>query len=251
MTIFYNQSHPSKSRHVWAWLGTLDHTLSCYLFVVAISMQKIYAINWIFPEILMIKESHNLIGRAHSTLTCALEFSLTSGLHRKTENHKIFHFRLLPAKKNCLKTQKTLFLVLPIFGKIRIFQKNWAVTFEPLVSVTSCITTTETNEILRKVLRTDSRTDGQAWIHTDHVARCGSIIKNILLNWEIFGSYEPSIIFIVERRLETDFTISFVCDTKMKIKLTLTVGRHRHAHSAKVTDFGFCSGRGRCLKFQN
>ena len=48
----------------------------------------------------MIKESCNLIGQIFWPITCEPEFSQIWGLHKKTENCNIFHFRLLPAKSN-------------------------------------------------------------------------------------------------------------------------------------------------------
>ena len=58
------------------------------------SMQKIKDTDTLLSEMLIIKESCNL------TITFETNFSQTWGLHRKTENCNVFHFKLLLAKSN-------------------------------------------------------------------------------------------------------------------------------------------------------
>ena len=58
---------PGKSGQVWVWLGMPEHltkssSLKCYLSLVKISLQKIKYTDVLIPEVLMIKESCNLIG---------------------------------------------------------------------------------------------------------------------------------------------------------------------------------------------
>ena len=51
---------------------TLWQVVTCYLFLTTISMQKMRDIDCFVPEILVIKESNNLIGQEH-ILVCNLK----------------------------------------------------------------------------------------------------------------------------------------------------------------------------------
>ena len=89
------------------------------------------------------------------------EFSQILDFHRKLANHKMIHFRSFLAKTNdsiLRKGPKTLFWGLfgpfsPIFQKMRIFQKNRALSLLSIDGpLTSCKISEKTNEpIPRKV----------------------------------------------------------------------------------------------------
>ena len=99
------------------------------------------------------------------------EFFQIWDLRRKLANHKTLHFSPFLAKINdsiLCKSPKTLFLglfgpFLPIFGKMRVFPKNPALSlFYVYGPLTSCKITKKTNEpIPRKAhyTRTHGRTD--------------------------------------------------------------------------------------------
>ena len=109
------------------------------------------------------------------------EFSQTWDFCRKLANHKTLHFRLFLAKTNdsfFCKSPKTLFLpifgpFLSIFGKMRIFSKNRALSlFYIYGPLTSYKKLEKTNEPILRTLhhwltdrQTDWQTDRRHWIH--------------------------------------------------------------------------------------
>ena len=92
-------------RHNWSH-QTKSGSLRCYLSLMIISKRK--NMYWFFPEILMIKESCNLIGRQikwvthpikSSTLICYLSFI---AIHQgKSLTHWLIPSRVLMIKESC------------------------------------------------------------------------------------------------------------------------------------------------------
>ena len=108
---------------------TISSSPRCFLSMVNISMQKTNDIDPLFPEILTIKNPATWLTKS------ILAYNLWNNF-RKTENYKVFHFRLLPAKindKNYMKTQEKFGPNLGPFyvfkGKQKFFGKSTSLYF--------------------------------------------------------------------------------------------------------------------------
>ena len=97
-----------RSRQAWVWLSIPWYTHSkvvtshviFFLNIKNIPLQKIKYVHALLQEILIIKESCNLVDESFLACNCESKFSQIRGLHRKTENYNVFHFGLLTAKIN-------------------------------------------------------------------------------------------------------------------------------------------------------
>ena len=84
----------SKSRQVCEWLGKPEHTKP--KAVVTELQPKNW--NWCIPSRYWWSKNPGWT-RAFCSITCKAELCQIWDLHRKTENCKVFHFLLLPAKQ--------------------------------------------------------------------------------------------------------------------------------------------------------